>query len=96
LGWVDIGRTDIPTFAAGVVLVVCIVLVLARALRGPTVHDRLLGMNRLGTLAAVLVALLGFLAGRPGVFLDVALVFAALNFVATLAVLKYVRTRRLG
>jgi multicomponent Na+:H+ antiporter subunit F len=81
--------------AATVALLVAILLVLARALLGPTAYDRLLAANAIGTKTVVLVALLGFLSGRPE-FLDIALLYALINFVATIAILKYIEHRRLG
>ena len=50
-------------------------LALARAFRGPTVFDRLLAVNMFGTKTVLLIAVLGFLDGRPE-FLDIALVYA--------------------
>jgi len=94
--WIEIGTTDIPTLAAGVVLLFSILLVLTRAIAGPTPYDRILAMNQMGTKTVIFVALLGFIVGRPDVFLDIALLYAILNFVGTLAILKYVRNRRLG
>jgi len=81
--------------AAGAAVLVAILLFLARALLGPTSFDRILAVNAIGTKAVVLVALLGFIAERPD-FLDIALLYALINFIATLAVLKFVEYRRLG
>jgi multicomponent Na+:H+ antiporter subunit F len=66
------------------------VLALARAGLGPTVYDRILGVNMAGTKTVLLIAVLGFLTGRPE-FLDLALIYVFLNFIATIAVLKYVQ-----
>ena len=73
--------------AAALALLVSMALLLARALLGPSVYDRILAMNALGTKTVLLLAVLGFLAGRPD-FLDVALVYALVNFVTTVAVLN--------
>jgi multicomponent Na+:H+ antiporter subunit F len=81
--------------AAGAAILVAILLFLVRALLGPTTYDRILAVNGLGTKAVVFVALLGFINGRPE-FLDIALLYALINFVATVAILKYVEYRRLG
>ena len=70
-------------------------LPLIRAVRGPTVYDRILAVNVYGTMTVMLIALLGFLAGRPD-FLDLALVYALLNFVGTLAALKFFKHGHLG
>lgn len=81
--------------AAAGALLVTIALLLVRALRGPTVFDRLLAANTVGTCAMLLLAVLGFLAGRPE-FLDLALVYGLLNVLGTIAVLKYFRHGDLG
>ncbi len=65
-------------------------LALARACLGPTVFDRILAVNSFGTKTVVLIAALGFMSGRPE-FLDIALVYALINFIGTVAVLKYVK-----
>ena len=57
---------------------------------GPTVFDRVLAANSIGTLAILLLAVIGFLMGRPE-WLDIALVYGLLNLIGTLAVLKYFR-----
>ncbi|RMG08810.1 MAG: pH regulation protein F [Planctomycetota bacterium] len=69
-------------------------LFLLRALLGPTVYDRILAMNGLGTKTVLFVALLGFFCGRPD-FLDIAIVYALINFVTTAAILRLVQHARL-
>ncbi len=76
-------------------------LAMIRALLGPTVYDRVLALNTFGTKTVLLIAVLGFLlpegssAGRPE-FLDLALVYALINFIGTIAVLKYFEFGDLG
>ena len=70
-------------------------LVLIRAVRGPTTYDRILSVNVIGTMTVILIALAGFLVDRPA-FLDLSLVYALLNFVGTLAALKYFKHGHLG
>ena len=70
-------------------------LAIARALSGPTVFDRVLAVNSTGTLAVVLLALTGFVVGRPE-FLDIAILYVLLNIVGTIAVLRFVRAGHLG
>ncbi len=70
-------------------------LAMIRALLGPTLYDRVLALNTLGTKTVLLIAVLGFLAGRPE-FLDLALVYALINFIETIAVLKYFEVGDLG
>lgn len=81
--------------AAGAAVLVAILLFLIRALLGPTSYDRILAVNAIGTKTVILVALLGFINGRPD-FLDIALLYALMNFILTVAILKYVEYRRLG
>ena len=70
-------------------------LAMARALRGPTVYDRILAINNFGTLTVLLIAAAGFLSGRPH-FLDIALVYCLISFIATVAVLKFFEYGDLG
>lgn len=82
--------------ASVVVILVGMIAVLKRVIVGPTLLDRLLGVNVIGTKTIVLLALIGFLAQRPGYFLDIALTYALINFVATIAVLRYFEARFRG
>jgi multicomponent Na+:H+ antiporter subunit F len=81
--------------AAGVAILVAIFLFLLRALLGPTTYDRILALNAIGTKTVILVSLMGFIGGRPD-FLDIALLYALMNFIATIAILKFVEYKRLG
>jgi multicomponent Na+:H+ antiporter subunit F len=83
-------------FTAGVVgLLVALALALVRAILGPTVFDRVQAGNTIGTLAVLLLAVIGFLTGRPE-FLDLAIIYGLLNVVGTVAVLKFFRFGDLG
>lgn len=81
--------------AASAGILVIMALVLARALLGPTVYDRILALNTFGTMTVLLVAVLGFLMGRPD-FLDISLLYALINFIGTIAILKFFEYRDLG
>ncbi|MGH8705094.1 MAG: monovalent cation/H+ antiporter complex subunit F [Burkholderiales bacterium] len=80
---------------AALALLATLVLLLTRAVLGPTVFDRLLATNTIGTVAVLLLATIGFLTGRPD-FLDLAIVYGLLNIVGTIAVLKFFRYGSLG
>ena len=80
--------------AAGAILLT-MALTLARALLGPTIYDRILAVNAFGTATVLIIAVSGFLLGRPD-FLDIALLYALINFVGTIAVLKFFRFGDLG
>jgi multicomponent Na+:H+ antiporter subunit F len=96
------GRTDPAStviFLTCVVLLIGVVLLLIRAVRGPTVFDRILAINAIGTKTVLLVVLIAFIDlehGNPGFFIDTSIVYALVNFVATIAILKYIQYRRLG
>jgi multicomponent Na+:H+ antiporter subunit F len=70
-------------------------LAMTRALMGPTVYDRALAVNTFGTKTVLLISVLGFLTERPE-FLDLAIVYALINFIGTIAVLKFFEYRDLG
>jgi multicomponent Na+:H+ antiporter subunit F len=76
--------------AAVIAVLAALVLAVVRAVSGPTVFDRMLAGNSIGTLAILLLAAIGFLTGRPE-WLDIGLTYGLLNVIATLAVLKYFR-----
>lgn len=81
--------------AATVALLITMGLTLIRALMGPTLFDRLLAVNSFGTKTVLLIAVYGFMTGRPD-FLDIALVYALINFLGTIAVLKFFEYDDLG
>ena len=76
--------------AAMLAILVTMLLALIASVRGPTVFDRILAINMFGTKTVLLIAVSGFLLGRPE-WLDLALVYALVNFIGTVAVLKFVR-----
>lgn len=73
-----------------VAILVCMALLLVRAIKGPPLFDRMLAVNTFGTKTVLLIAVLGFLNGRPD-FLDLALVYALMNLISTIAVLRFSR-----
>ena len=81
--------------AAGIALLVTLALALARACVGPTVFDRIQAANTIGTVAVLLLAVIGFIGGRPE-FLDLAIVYGFLNVVGTIVILKFFRFGSLG
>jgi multicomponent Na+:H+ antiporter subunit F len=81
--------------AVSIALLVTITLALVRAALGPTIFDRAQAANTVGTCALMLLALIGFLTGRPE-FLDLAIVYGLLNVIGTIAVLKFFRHGNLG
>jgi multicomponent Na+:H+ antiporter subunit F len=81
--------------AAAAGLLVALALALVRAVRGPSVFDRVLAANTIGTLSLMLLSVIGFLTGRPE-FLDLAIIYGLLNVIGTIAVLKFFRFGDLG
>jgi len=81
--------------AAALALLATMTLTIARALLGPTLYDRLLAVNSFGTKTVLFIAVFGFLTGRPE-FLDIALVYSLINFIGTVAVLKFYEYDDLG
>ncbi|MBI1371875.1 MAG: pH regulation protein F [Phycisphaera sp.] len=81
---------DLKYIVLMIAIGVTMVLALVRALLGPTVFDRILAVNMFSTKTVVLIAALGFMTDRPD-FLDLALLYALVNFMGTVAVLKFVR-----
>jgi len=82
-------------FVAAVALLTAMVLALIRLFIGPSLYDRVLAVNVFGTKTVLLIGVVGFLTGRPD-WLDISLLYALINFIGTLAVLKFFRYRRLG
>ncbi len=81
--------------AAAAGIVATMALVLFRALAGPSTFDRILAVNVFGTLSLMLIAVYGFIDGRPE-FLDLAMVYALINFIGTIAVAKYITFSDMG
>jgi len=71
------------------------ILILIRIVLGKTTFDRVLAINSLGTIIVIGIALHGFYSDRPE-FLDIAIVYALINFIGTVAVLKLFSTGSLG
>lgn len=88
--------TPIAVYAVAILaILVGAFMALVRALKGPETVDRVLAVNVIGTKTVVVIGLIGFLFGRPE-FFDLALIYALINFIATIAFLKYLEKGRLG
>ena len=82
-------------YVATISILISFILVLVRLFLGPTLYDRVLALNAFGTLAVLMISVVGFLFGRPD-FLDIALLYALLNFIGTIAILKFFRYKVIG
>ncbi len=79
---------------SGLFLSLLMLISLYRALFGPTVLDRLIGANAIGSKTVVLLMLIGLLYRRVDMFVDIALAYAMLNFIAVLAASRYFQKRK--
>jgi multicomponent Na+:H+ antiporter subunit F len=78
----------------GIVLLLLMALCLVRVVGGPTVFDRILGGNVIGTKTTVLLLIIGVLYRNVAMFVDIAIAYALLNFIATLGAAKYFLRRK--
>jgi len=83
------------TTGALIAMMIVMLMLIIRACLGPTLYDRILAINTFGTVTVLTLAILGFFMGRPD-FLDIALLYALINFIGTIAVLKIYRFGNLG
>ncbi len=79
---------------AGIYLGLVMLLSLYRAIIGPTILDRLVGVNALGTKTIALMIIIGLIHHRVNMFVDIALAYAMLNFIAVLAASRYFQKRK--
>lgn len=77
--------------AVALALVILILFSLVRVLGGPTVLDRIVGVNMIGTKTTVVLLLIGLIYKNMAMFVDIALAYAFLNFIATIGACKYFR-----
>ena len=78
----------------GIYLCLVMLLPLFRAVTGPTILDRLIGVNAIGSKTTVLLILIGLLYQRVDMFIDIALAYAMLNFIAVLAASRFFQKRK--
>ncbi len=79
-----------------IVVLVTMALALIRAVRGPSVYDRILAANAFTTKTIVMLLLFGFIVDNPSLYLDIALMYALIGFIGTVAVLKVSEFGNLG
>ena len=85
---------DIIFLSCGLYLALVMMLSLYRAVAGPTVLDRLIGVNAIGSKTVALLILIGLVYRRVDMFVDIALAYAMLNFIAVLAASRYFQKRK--
>jgi len=81
-------------FVVTIMMTVAMAMILARLLRGPELYDRVLAVNSFGTKTVLFLCLFSFLIDRPD-GIDIAILYALMNFIGTIAVLKFFRYRSL-
>lgn len=69
-------------------------MMLARLLRGPEMYDRVLAVNAFGTKTVLFLCVFSFVIDRPD-GIDIAILYALMNFIGTIAILKFFRYRSL-
>ena len=79
---------------AGIALIAMMLLVLIRAIKGPTVIDRLVAINVIGTKSIVLLLFAGILFGQLEMFVDIALGYGLLNYIVSIAASRYYQHRK--
>ena len=85
---------DTVFIAAGMFLIFVMALSMYRALFGPTVLDRLIGVNAIGSKTVALLVAIGLIYHRVDMFVDIALAYATLNFIAVLAASRYFQKKK--
>jgi multicomponent Na+:H+ antiporter subunit F len=80
--------------AVSILLTAIILIPVYRVVKGPTVFDRLVGVNAIATKTIVLICLIGFVFGRIEMFIDITLAYAILGFVGSIAISKYMTTEK--
>ena len=85
---------DSVFFYSGLFLSLVMLLSLYRAVFGPTVLDRLIGVNAIGSKTTVLLIIIGLIYNRVEMFVDIALAYALLNFIAVLAASRYFQKKK--
>lgn len=81
-------------FAVGAILAFAMVIILVRLFSGPTLYDRVLAVNAFGTKTVLFLVVFALMVGEPAA-IDIALLYALINFIATIAILKFFRYRSL-
>jgi multicomponent Na+:H+ antiporter subunit F len=71
-----------------ITLLIVMAIALVLAFKGPTLYDRILAVNTFGTKTVLFIAVIGFLSGRPA-FLDIAIVYALINFISVIGILRF-------
>ena len=74
---------------ASLTILFAVLLSLYRVVAGPHIIDRIIGVNVIGTKTIAVIVLTGYLFNRVEFFIDIAFVYALINFIGTLAFSRY-------
>ena len=85
---------DVFFLVSTLILAILVLICLYRAAFGPTVIDRIVAVSAIGTKTTAILLLMGMIYGRVEMFVDIALAYALLNFIATLGAAKFFRLRK--
>ena len=75
--------------AVSLTILFAVLLSLYRVVMGPVIIDRIIGVNVIGTKTVAIIVLTGFIFDRVEFFIDIAFVYALINFIGALALSKY-------
>lgn len=78
----------------GMALILLMLVTLIRVILGPSTIDRLVGVNLIGTKSTILIIIMGTLLGRVDMYVDIALAYALLNFITSLAAARFFQRSR--
>ncbi len=73
-----------------VAMVILVAVMLPRVFEGPTIYDRLNGLGVIGADTILLLVLIGFVDGRPDMYVDIAISYAILGFISSVIIAKYI------
>lgn len=85
---------DTLFFYAGLIICGLMVVSLYRVVFGPTILDRMIGTNAIGSKTTALLVIIGIIYGRVDMFVDISIAYALLNFIAVLAASKFYKKRK--
>ncbi len=85
---------DTIFLCAAVFLALVMALTLYRAIAGPTVLDRMIGVNAIGSKTTAMLVLIGLIYHKVDMFVDIAIAYACLNFIAVLAASRYFQKKK--
>jgi len=85
-------------FFIGAAVFLLLVVIMSSILiyRGPSVYDRMVGINAVATKTIVLICFIGYIYGRMDMFVDITLAYAILGFLGSIVTAKYLVVNKTG